>query len=183
MLRSSEFAFVFCIAVAIMLIKTQKKGLFMTLISWVERFGVDRKMFGRFHTSLQAVDAEIAKFYSHDTGRLWTAIGFHLFGWISGGIEVFLMLRILGIDANLFEAIILESLIQLMRTASFFIPGNLGVQEGGLALILGIMGVHPSLGVALSLLKRARQIIWTGIGFFVWGIFQLLELKTVEKRG
>ena len=173
-------AFLLCITAAILLIKTQKKGLFMTLISWVERFGVDPKMFSRFHTSLLAIDAEISKFYTHEAGRLWTAIGFNLIGWIAGGVEIFFMLRLLGIEVSLFEAIILESLIQLMRTASFFIPGNLGVQEGGLALILGIMGVDPSIGVALSLMKRARQVIWTAIGFFIWGVFQLNDLKTAE---
>ena len=174
--------FVLCLAAAFLLIRTQKRGLFVTLIAFFERFGIDPKMFSRFHTSLQAVDAEIAKFYSHEAKRLWIAIGFHLIGWITGGIEIFLMLRLLGVQASLFESIILESLIQLMRTASFFIPGNLGVQEGGLALILGIMGVHPSLGVVLSLMKRARQVIWTSVGFFVWGIFQIQDLTGVETR-
>ncbi|MBI4971711.1 MAG: flippase-like domain-containing protein [Candidatus Omnitrophica bacterium] len=175
-------AFIFCIAAGVLLIRTQKKGLFMTLISWVEHFGIDPKIFIRFHTSLQVIDLEIAKFYRHEVGRLWVSIGLHLIGWVSGGFEIFFMLRLLGVEVSLFEAVILESMIQLICTASFFIPGNLGVQEGGLALILGVMGVQPSLGVALSLMKRARQIIWTGIGFFVWGIFQLNDLKTVGTK-
>lgn len=170
------------VTAALLLIRTQKKGLFVTVFSFLERLGIDPKLFSRFHTSLQAVDAEIAKFYSHEAGRLWLAIGLHLIGWISGGVEIFLMLRLLGIEANLLEGIVLEALIQLMRTASFFIPGNLGVQEGGLALILGFMDVQPSLGVVLSLMKRARQFIWTGIGFFVWGIFELLELKSANNK-
>lgn len=166
---------------AFLLILTQKKGLFLTLLKWLERFGIDPKLFSRFHTSLTAVDEEIAHLYRHDAKRLWRAIGLHLIGWISGGIEIWIMLRLLGVPATLFEGVILEALIQLIRTSSFFIPGNLGVQEGGLALILGMMDVPPYLGVALSLLKRCRQIIWTSIGFFVWGIFQLLEMRLVNK--
>ncbi len=174
--------FVICVLAAFLLIRTQKRGLFVTLFAFFERFGVDPKMFGRFHTSIHAVDAEIAKFYSHESRRLWIAVGLHLIGWIFGGIEVFFMLRILGVEATLYEAIILESLIQLMRTASFYIPGNLGVQEGGLAMVLGIMGVEPYLGVALSLMKRTRQVIWTAIGFFVWGIFQLQDLTASKSE-
>ncbi|MBI4397788.1 MAG: flippase-like domain-containing protein [Candidatus Omnitrophica bacterium] len=178
-LRITLFSgFLICLVCAGLLIRTQKRGLFVSLIAFFERFGVDPNMFNRFHTSLRVVDEEIARFYSHESRRLWLAIGCHLLGWISGGIEVFFMLRILGVEATLFESVILESLIQLMRTASFYIPGNLGVQEGALAFILGIMGVHPSLGVALSLLKRARQVIWTAVGFFIWGIFQLREFTS-----
>jgi len=175
-------ALILIVVVALLLVRTQKKGLFITLLGLFERFGIDPKIFSRFHTSLQVVDVEIAKFYSHEAKRLWLAIGFHFLGWVSGGIEIFFMLRLLGVEATLFEGIILEALIQSMRTASFFIPGNLGVQEGGLALILGIMDVQPSLGVVLSLMKRARQFIWTSIGFMVWGIFQLLELRSVNTK-
>lgn len=163
-----------------LLILTQKKGLFVTLIKLLERVGMNPNLFARFHTSLKEVDEEITKFYGTEMRRLALAVSCNLVGWISGGVEVYFMMRILGVEVTLLEGVILESLIQLMRTSSFYIPGNLGVQEGGLAFILGFMGVPSYLGVALSLLKRLRQIIWTAVGFFVWGIFQLLEFKKEE---
>ncbi len=176
-------ALVGCFVAAVLLIITSKKGLFTTFIKLFERFGIDPKILSRFHTSLQTVDEEMSRFYTHDRKRLALGIFLHLLGWVAGGLEVFVMLRLLGIQANLVEGIVLEAMIQLIRTSSFFIPGNLGVQEGGLALILGFMGVEPSLGVVLSIMKRVRQIIWTAIGFFVWGIYQLLELKLLKLKG
>jgi len=69
---------------------------------------------------------------------------------------------------------ILEALLQLTRTASFFIPGSLGAQEGVLALVVLGFGYVPALGVAVSLLKRLRQVIWTILGFIVWGLIERL---------
>jgi len=33
----------------------------------------------------------------------------------------------------------------------------------------------PALGVAVSLLKRLRQMFWTAVGFGIWGMYQRLE--------
>ena len=90
---------------------------------------------------------------------------------------MYFMLQLLGVPVSLVQAVMLESLLQLVRTASFFIPGNLGTQEAGLAFFIQLLGYHPALGVAASLLKRARQIVWTGIGFAIWGGYQLIHIR------
>ena len=87
------------------------------------------------------------------------------------------MFHMVGVPLSLLQAVMLESLLQLVRTASFFIPANLGTQEGGLAFFAQLLGFHPALGVAVSLLKRLRQLLWTGIGFTIWGMYQLLRIK------
>ena len=46
-----------------------------------------------------------------------------------------------------------------------------------LAFFIQLLGYHPALGVAASLLKRARQIVWTGIGFAIWGGYQLIHIR------
>ena len=73
------------------------------------------------------------------------------------------------------EAFLLESMLQLVKTASFFIPGNLGAQEAGLALLCQWMGYEPSAGIALSLYKRFRQLVWTAAGFGVWGLYVIIK--------
>ena len=57
-------------------------------------------------------------------------------------------------------AFITQSLLQAVQTLSFFIPGHVGTQEGSLAFLMGFFYFSPAGGVALSLIKRARQLIW-----------------------
>ncbi len=52
--------------------------------------------------------------------------------WLAGSVEVWLALMVLGRPIALTDAIILESLGQVWRSAGFFIPGGLGAQESGI---------------------------------------------------
>jgi len=123
---------------------------------------------------------EIGNFYAQHGNRFWSAVFFNGMGWLSGSVETWFFCRLLGLDIPLFDCIVLESFLQLVRTGSFFIPMSLGVQEGGLAFFVSAMGFSPVSGLALSLLKRARQILWIGIGFLVWGIYHYQEAKKHE---
>ena len=61
-----------------------------------------------------------------------------------------------------------ESLGQAIRALGFAIPGALGVQEGGYVLICGLFGVPASSALALSLIRRAREIALGVPGLAVW---------------
>jgi uncharacterized membrane protein YbhN (UPF0104 family) len=54
---------------------------------------------------------------------------------------------------------LLESLGQAIRGAAFAIPGALGVQEGGYLLLAPLAGLSPETALALSLAKRARELL------------------------
>ncbi len=127
---------------------------------------------------LKKYNADIPRYYAAHAGRFWTAVALNTLGWTLGGVETYLFCRVLGVGLTFTEAMTVEALLQLIRTASFFIPGNLGAQEGGLAFLMARLGVDPVLGVGLSLLKRFRQILWTAAGFLVWGYFQYEDAKT-----
>ena len=57
------------------------------------------------------------------------------------------------------DAFVLESLGQAIRGAGFAIPGALGVQEGGYLLLAPLAGLAPNAALALSLAKRARELL------------------------
>ena len=65
----------------------------------------------------------------------------------------------LGHDVSLWQGIILESLSQAMKSAGFAIPGGLGVQEGGLLLLAPLCGLLAGDAMALSPLKRLREMV------------------------
>jgi putative membrane protein len=84
--------------------------------------------------------------------------GLHLLSWSLGAGEVWIALTCLGHPVGWQEAFIIESLGQAVRSIGFAIPGALGVQEGGLIAVAGLFGVPAEIALALSFVKRFREI-------------------------
>ena len=132
---------------------------------------------------LRVTDPRIAAFYTKDRLRFARAIGWNIVSWIAGAAEMFVMCRLLHADLTWQQAVIVEALLHAVRSASFFIPANLGAQEAGLAVLLHGLGFDPAVGVALSLFKRLRQVVWTAVGFIIWSIYRwIFSDKPLETK-
>lgn len=81
-----------------------------------------------------------------------------------GGVQVGLMLALLGAP----EVFLAAAQVFLVGVAldlfSFFIPARLGVQEGARMLGASIAGLDPAVGLLLSLVLRLDQVFWGAIG-------------------
>ncbi len=100
--------------------------------------------------------------------RLGFAAVRHLAAWLLGGLEVWLVLRALGHPIRPGPALVIESLGYAIRGAAFLVPGALGVQEGGFILVCGLFGVSPAVGLALSLVKRLRDLAFGAPSLAIW---------------
>jgi hypothetical protein len=69
---------------------------------------------------------------------------------------------------SLAAVLVLESLSYALRSAAFFVPAAAGVQEGGYVLLGGLFGLGPDVALALSLLKRGRELILGMLGLLLW---------------
>jgi uncharacterized membrane protein YbhN (UPF0104 family) len=85
--------------------------------------------------------------------------GWKLASWLLGTFEVWIALTLLGAPVGLLEALIVESLIEAVRGAAFLVPSALGVQEAGLVLLGSAIGLSADVALALSLVKRARELL------------------------
>jgi putative membrane protein len=83
----------------------------------------------------------------------------HVVGWLIGVAEVLIVLGCMGHPVTIGEALVIESLVQAVRGAAFAIPSALGVQEAGMILLCGIFGIPPDQALALSLIKRAADLV------------------------
>jgi putative membrane protein len=104
---------------------------------------------------------------------------FHFFAWIAATVEVWLALRLMGHPVALWEALAYESLVQAIKGAIFIVPWSAGVQEGSYVLIAAAFGVTPESALALSLLKRARDIVLGVPALLAW---QFLEGGRLHRR-
>ncbi len=103
----------------------------------------------------------------------------HLAGWIANGIEAWIALLLMGVPISLAAVLTIESLLYAARSAAFFVPNALGVQEGVYVMLGSLYGLPPETMLALSLLKRARDII---IGVPMLLLWQGLESGRLWKR-
>lgn len=81
--------------------------------------------------------------------------------------EVHLALGMLGFAPGVIKSYIIESLNKIINFAFSFVPGTVGVYEGGNALFLRILGYSSAVGVALALVRRGAILFWTAIGLLV----------------
>ena len=114
-------------------------------------------------------------------GRLLLAMAWHSISWLLGGVEVCLAVHFLGHDTSLSNGMVIESLGQALKAAGFAVPGALGVQEGGYIVICQAFSLSPELAIALSLMKRLREVT-LGIPALVTWRLLVLQSPTVGVR-
>ncbi len=112
-------------------------------------------------------------------GGLWLCFGLHLVCWIASTFEAWFALRLAGEPLPFTTVLVLESMLYAVRTSAFAVPNAVGVQEGAYILLGATFGLTPEMALALSLLKRARDI---AIGLPTLGIWQALEGGRLWRR-
>jgi putative membrane protein len=114
-----------------------------------------------------------------DRAGLLRATLLHMLAWLLGIAETWLALAAMGHTPSLAAALAVDSLGMAARSAGFAIPGALGVQEAGFILAAGLVGQPPEAAVALSMLKRARELVVGTTGLMVW---QWVEGRRITRK-
>jgi putative membrane protein len=111
--------------------------------------------------------------------RLIGAGAWQFGGFVIGSFETWLALHLLGYPISVWDAIALEAVTQALRHIIFIVPAGLGVQEGGLVLFGSLIGVPPDASLALSLVKRLREV---GFGVPALIGWQWMEIRRHATR-
>ncbi len=135
----------------------QRRGLFGKLMRAAARFSGKRD-WSQLLNHAAAIDVAVEAAYGRK-GPVAASFLLSLVGWLIGTGEVYLILQLLQHPVGWGDALLLESLGQAIRGAAFAVPGSLGVQEGGYLLLAPLVGLPPDAALALSLAKRAREIL------------------------
>jgi len=145
----------------------QRKGLFMLGLKIARKFRLS-DMFEDKQAHLEEIDRTIGNFYLKERVRLLGSFFFHLLGWMAGAIEVYLILYLMGVRVDWIRAFVIEVFLKTANSAFFFVPAAIGVQEGAGYAVLAALGIGGEIGVALSIIKRIREISWAGFGLFIY---------------
>ncbi len=150
--------------IVVSFIATQRKGL-ASLGKFIQRLAPSAAE----HTD--AMTRVIDDAYGQPA-RLLVSLALHLFSWFGGAAGTWLILVLMGRPMPFLSVVAIESLLFAARNAAFVVPSGLGVQEGVYALLGPLFGLPSEAALALSLLKRARDI---AIGVPVLLSWQLAE--------
>lgn len=168
-------------------------ALFLVGFYWLQRHGLfgwlARRLRSLIGSSKQlnwmggaaALDTSIVQLYNHRQ-RVLCSFSWSLLGWILGTGEAWLALYFLGHPVGWLEAFMIESLAQAVKGAAFLIPGALGVLEGGYILLGTLVGLPPSVGLALALTRRVRELSLGVPGLLVWQLSEGKRLLSIKGK-
>jgi glycosyltransferase 2 family protein len=142
---------------------------------------IGRRLAGRWFANaeerVEVFHAELGLIYGQP-GRL--ALGFllHLIGWLCTGVAGWITYHALGVPIDFDDAMAIEALLSAVSAMAFLVPVNAGVQEAGYAGLGAFFGVPPELSLAVSLVRRARDIV---VGVPILLLWQFVELRRLRR--
>jgi putative membrane protein len=147
--------------------------LFDRLAGTIGRDWADRTAAGA-----AALHAAISGIYERRAGPC-TSLVLHFVCWIAATAEVWVALKFAGVPLGFGAVLVIEGLVYAIRSVAFAVPNAIGVQEGAYIIIGESLGLTPEMALALSLLKRARDLV---IGLPALAVWQLLEGGRLWRR-
>jgi len=129
---------------------------------------------------VEVLQAELALIYGH-TLRLGVGFAVHLIGWICTGVAGWITYHLLGVPIDFDDALAIEALLAAATAVAFLVPVSAGVQEAGYAGLGAIFGVAPELSLAVSLVRRARDLALGVPILLIWQFFEVRHLRAAAR--
>ena len=143
----------------------KQRHLFSSLLGFVRRFGIRLDVIERRVAKAVRIDENISSFYRQNKLQFALVLAFHACGWLLGACETWVILRGLGEGVDFEIAFLITSLTVIINSLFFFMPSNIGVLEGGQVFLFLTLGLNPTVGLSLGIVKRMRKILWILMGW------------------
>jgi uncharacterized protein (TIRG00374 family) len=140
--------------------------------AWLPQTWADRVV-----ESLEKVDSHLSELYQGRIFDFVVSMGFVLAGLVIGVLQVWLLMRWIGIPCGWSGSLAVEALSIAFAFALFAIPSSFGVQEGGKLLIFASLGLPLSAGLTVGLVFRVTSLVNLALGFAA-----MIWLQTSSKR-
>lgn len=148
----------------------QRRGVFR----WIERMPhrlADHLPWARL-PELAGLHQEVENIYRRRSVVI-PCLLWHSLAWIVGVGEAWLALWFLQAPLPFASVLVIESLFFALKGAAFVVPAALGVQELGYLALGALFGVGSEVALALSLLKRAREVVLAVLALAGWKLVEL----------
>ncbi len=109
--------------------------------------------------------------------RFALCILLHVVNWLGTGVADWIAYNLLGAPIDLAAAIAIDALLHAALSVAVLVPGYAGVQEAVYAAVGTWFGQPPAISLAVSLLRRSRDI---ALGVPILLVWQGMEWKRRE---
>jgi putative membrane protein len=145
--------------------------------------GLVERLIARFLPGAAAGTSQVVEaidgIYRHPL-RIAGAVAVHLAAWVASAAGVWLALHLAGVAIGFTAILAIESLVGAIRSAAFVAPMGIGVQEASYALLGPLFGLGPELSLAVSLVKRAKDLVIGVPALLTWQGLEGVRLITAK---
>ncbi|MBN2493050.1 MAG: flippase-like domain-containing protein [Deltaproteobacteria bacterium] len=133
----------------------------------------------------KAIDDKVRGFYRNRPRDFWRSIFFYACARLLQAAELWFILLALLPEKNpgwlFLVAVLIQTASQLLSWAMTFVPGQLGVAEGGMAMLFRLLGLSSLLGFSMEVVRRARRVLGILIGLVIgWSLG--ISLRPMKAR-
>jgi hypothetical protein len=167
-LRWTSFGILGGVAVVVLLFAVMLRGQWRFLSGALERIyarGIGRRLLETRRERVRSLEDRVYGFYERRRALFLPILllegCFHLLGVA----EVYVTLYFISdVPPTLLSAFVLESVNRVITVVFKFVPMRVGVDEAGTGLITNVLKFGTATGVTLAIIRKARVLVWTGIG-------------------
>ncbi len=120
---------------------------------------------GSRRADVRAIEDQVFGFTSRHPGRLPSLLALEMAYHVAGVLEIWLTVTLIaGGPIGFVTAFVLEFVNRTITIAFQFVPLWLGVDEAGTGVVTTVLHLGGATGVGLALVRKARLVVWTGLG-------------------
>jgi glycosyltransferase 2 family protein len=149
----------------VLLVVFSVRGVCATLARLTGRFPRARRWVEGRREHLEALDENLRLLYRKGHLKTAAALGLHFLARLAGSMEVFIILKVLGVPVGPLPAVFIYSVIVIINTVFFILPGQWGITESASTLLLQALGQPAAVGLSLGVIRRIRKIVFVGLAF------------------
>ncbi|MFQ5777488.1 MAG: lysylphosphatidylglycerol synthase domain-containing protein [Terriglobia bacterium] len=140
--------------------------VFAAALRWVDR-GPLRRLTAQRRERLARVEEQLLDFYALHAADFRAMFLWSSLAQVFAMLEIYVILGALGLWVGWVDLLLFEALAKIIKTLFFFVPGRVGTDEGGYAVVFQALGLGLALGVGLALVRRLRSLLWSGAGLVI----------------
>jgi uncharacterized protein (TIRG00374 family) len=153
----------------------QHEGLFKVTTRAARLLRLPKRLVDKLHEATARMDHLIREIHVDRPTDFLIAVGWHLAAFGLSMFQVFLFMHWLGLDADIVDALAVESFSVLLQVALFLVPGSIGVQEGGKTLLFTGLGLPAAVGLTVGIAFRLNQLVSIALGMAAYAFLNQLH--------
>lgn len=169
---------VLMVAVSVLLVGVQRRGLLSGLLGLLGRVGPLSGFAARHVARAARIDDDVREFYRDNRRGFFLAFFCHLVEKLHGAAEFWLIFTFLGMEVSWGTCFFIFAVVSTLDNLLFFI--QLGGMEAWVSSLLRLMGItRDNINITAALFRRVRFLFWAVCALaIVW-----VGRREIDRRG